>query len=281
MPWRGYSVTLPGDSSRVSNHITIGSLNQKLTHLKRRIKIDSCMYFTILNKMIDLDISNFFKIAPDTCVTRWHSFKLLKVSKCNNDEKLLFKQPSSILDLLKIQPTHSTRSSAVVTLQRPANPSRLKITDRSFYHQAPALWNSLPKHLLAHSAISPTQTNYSLLSLSSSQFHNWKPTFSFNPILPRPSLPRTDTLKLESAWFTRHSHSIPFIIHQHIIHRIFLFYTRCQQCTGISWQKIIFVSFIVHFKSSSSSHIINFTSFRHIFCWSYMNGCFNEDYIIY
>ena len=55
-------------------------------------------------------------------------------------KSLQFKQPSSILDLLKIQPTHSTRSSAVVTLQRPSNPSRLEITDRSFYHQAPALW---------------------------------------------------------------------------------------------------------------------------------------------
>ena len=47
-------------------------------------------------------------------------------------KSLQFKQPSSILDLLEIQPTHSTCSSAVVTLQRPSNPSRLKITDRSF-----------------------------------------------------------------------------------------------------------------------------------------------------
>ena len=46
------------------------------------------MYFKILNKMIDLDISKFLKIAPDTCVTRGHKFKLLKVSKCNNDKEL-------------------------------------------------------------------------------------------------------------------------------------------------------------------------------------------------
>ena len=74
-------------------------------------------------------------------------------------KSLQFKQPSSILDLLKIQPTHSTRSSAVVTLQRPSNPSRVKITDRSFYHQAPALWNSLPQHLRAlssHHLLKPT-----------------------------------------------------------------------------------------------------------------------------
>ena len=43
-----------------------------------------------------------------------------------------------ISDLLTIQPTRSTRSSAVVTLQRPSNPSRLKLSDRSFYFQAPA-----------------------------------------------------------------------------------------------------------------------------------------------
>ena len=94
-------------------------------------------------------------------------------------KSLQFKQPSSILDLLKIQPTHSTRSSAVVTLQRPSNPSRLKITDRSFYHQAPALWNSLPKHLRAHSSILRTQTNYSLLSLSPTQFHKQLKTYLF------------------------------------------------------------------------------------------------------
>ena len=91
-------------------------------------------------------------------------------------KSLQFKQPSSIIDL-KIQPTHSTRSSAVVTLQRPSNPSRLKITDRSFYHQAPALWNSLPKHLRALSSTLPTQTNNSLLSLSSFQFHKQLKTY--------------------------------------------------------------------------------------------------------
>ena len=72
-----------------------------------------------------------------------------------------------LLYLLKdqIQPTHSTRSYAVVTLQRPSNPSRLKITDRSFYHQAPALLEFTPQHLLALSSTSPTQTNYSPLTV--------------------------------------------------------------------------------------------------------------------
>ena len=88
-------------------------------------------------------------------ITQRIQYKILSLTY----KSLQFKQPSSILDLLKIQPTHFTRSSAVVTLQRPSNPSRLKITDRSFYHQAPALWNSLPHYLRALSSTSSTQTN--------------------------------------------------------------------------------------------------------------------------
>ena len=47
---------------------------------------------------------------------------------------------------------------------------------------------------------------------------------------------------------------------------LLFFYTWCCQCTGKSWQKFISVSFMVHFKSSSFSHIINLTSFHHMFC---------------
>ena len=54
---------------------------------------------------------------------------------------------------------HKWFQLAVVILQRPSNPSRLKITDRSFYHQAPALWNSLTKHLLVHSSMSQVYSN--------------------------------------------------------------------------------------------------------------------------
>ena len=41
------------------------------------------MYFKILNEdAFDLDINKFFKIAPDTCVTRGHKFNgFSKVSK--------------------------------------------------------------------------------------------------------------------------------------------------------------------------------------------------------
>jgi hypothetical protein len=66
-----------------------------------------------------------------------------------------------------------TRSSSLVTLNRPSNNSRLKITNRSFYHTAPALWNSLPpdlRHFSSHSTSSQPNLNSPLFSLSPSVF---------------------------------------------------------------------------------------------------------------
>ena len=105
-------------------------------------------------------------------ITQRIQYKILSLTY----KSLQYNKPSSISDLLTIQPTRSTRSSAVVTLQRPSNPSRLKISDRSFYFQAPALWNALPHHLRSHSHSSQS---HSLLSLSSSQFHKQLKTHLF------------------------------------------------------------------------------------------------------
>jgi len=68
-----------------------------------------------------------------------------------------------------------------ITLQRPSVRSRLKLTDRSFTHHAPVLWNSLPKQLRQPSALSHgTATDSSpLLALSSHQFHSKLKTFLF------------------------------------------------------------------------------------------------------
>jgi hypothetical protein len=83
-------------------------------------------------------------------------------------------QPSYLRSLLEFQAARSIRSSSVITLIRPSIPSRLKLTDRSFYHQAPALWNSLPADLripsdnfLTHHSVS----NSSSFALSVSNFH--------------------------------------------------------------------------------------------------------------
>ena len=53
--------------------------------------------------------------------------------------------PSYLRSLLSFTPHRSTRSSSLITLNRPSHTSRLKISNRSFYHSAPVLWNSLPR----------------------------------------------------------------------------------------------------------------------------------------
>jgi hypothetical protein len=78
--------------------------------------------------------------------------------------------PSLLRKLITIQTGRSTRSSTAVSLQRPPNPSRLKISDRSFHHFAPILWNNLPDHLRAFSPQYITQTSQQPLLLSQSQF---------------------------------------------------------------------------------------------------------------
>jgi hypothetical protein len=90
---------------------------------------------------------------------------------------LQFCQPTYIHNLLNIQQTRPTRSSDFITLERPSNPSRLKITDRSFYFHAPSLWNSLPTSLRYRSSNSQPD---SVLSLSPKQFHSKLKTYLFN-----------------------------------------------------------------------------------------------------
>ena len=51
------------------------------------------------------------------------------------------------LRLICVEPPRSTRSSSLVTLARPPTSSSLRITDRSFRHASPCLWNQLPSSL--------------------------------------------------------------------------------------------------------------------------------------
>ena len=83
---------------------------------------------------------------------------------------LLSDKPAYLRNLLTVQSTSTTRSSSVITLKRPYNPPNLKVSDRSFYHSAPALWNTLPKELRQYNSIhSKTQPLH--FQLSPSQFH--------------------------------------------------------------------------------------------------------------
>ena len=155
-------------------------------------KLDYCnsLYLNISNQLNRLQLilnsaahavtktPKFHHITPHLKSLHWLKitpriqYKILSLTY----KSLQYNKPSSISDLLTIQPTRSTRSSAVVTLQRLSNPSRLKISDRSSYFQAPALWNALPHHLRSHSHSSQS---HSLLSLSSSQFHKQLKTHLF------------------------------------------------------------------------------------------------------
>ena len=68
---------------------------------------------------------------------------------------------------------HSHLIVSFVTLNRPSNSSRLKITNRSFYHSAPALWNTLPpdlRQLSHHHPLSQPICNSPVSALSCSLF---------------------------------------------------------------------------------------------------------------
>src|SRR5664279_4786728 len=59
-------------------------------------------------------------------------------------------QPTYLYSLLAVQTNNITRSSSVVTLRRHTVTSRLKVTNRSFFHHAPILWNNLPAVSYTH-----------------------------------------------------------------------------------------------------------------------------------
>jgi len=92
-----------------------------------------------------------------------------------------FNQSAYLHDPLSIQSSSRTRSSDSVTLVRPSNPSYLKITNRSFHHQAPILWNSLPPSLRQHSLPSST---FPVINLSPHLFHSKLKTYLFLKSFP-------------------------------------------------------------------------------------------------
>ena len=80
--------------------------------------------------------------------------------------------------LIKVKQPASTRSSKLITLERPSIPSRCKLSNRSFQHAAPQIWNSLPATFRApsYSAHQP--------SLSYEQFHKQLKTYLFDLSFP-------------------------------------------------------------------------------------------------
>jgi len=70
------------------------------------------------------------------------TYKVLSLSLTY--KTLQSQKPSYVYNLLNLQANTSSRSSTVITLQRPPVNSHLKISNRSFTYHVPALLNSLP-----------------------------------------------------------------------------------------------------------------------------------------
>ena len=87
--------------------------------------------------------------------------------------------PPLLRQLITIQTGRTTPSSTAVSLQRPTNPSQLKISDRSFHHFAPLIWNII---------FVPTPFN-TLLKLVTNHFFFLNLNFSLNLRLTSSSNP--------------------------------------------------------------------------------------------
>ena len=125
-------------------------------------KLDYCnsLYFNLPNSQINRlqQIQNslartvvksprFSHITPVINFLHWLKikerieYKLLSLTS----KVLTTSQPTYLSKLVTVQSPHSTRSSSVIIISRPPTSSSLKITNRSFQHAAPRLWNKLRK----------------------------------------------------------------------------------------------------------------------------------------
>ena len=89
-------------------------------------------------------------------------------------------RPAYLHSLVTVNHSRSTRSSSLVTLNRPSNPSHLQLTKRSFYHEAPAMWNRLPPEFRQLAPLSST----SPLAISPTLFHKKLKTHLFHSSFP-------------------------------------------------------------------------------------------------
>ena len=143
-------------------------------------------------------------------------------------------QPSYLHSLISFQPHCSTRTSSVVTLSRPSTISSLKITDRSFRHASPRLWNQLPDYFV--SLVSPVSIHLIQLSTHLCHhhhshhssllhfFHSRLKTYLFNKSFP-PQLyffTHWTAFMIMGLYRTYHAHQLIF--------SFFFFYISCSFC---------------------------------------------------
>src|SRR5712691_9996234 len=102
--------------------------------------------------------------------------------------------PSYLFSLINTQPTRSNRSSSLVSLRRPPA-TRSKLSDRSFHHYIPRLWETLPPDLrLPHVSISASSP-HPFLAITRSQFLSKLKTHLFTQSYPLPTIE-----PIPSAW---------------------------------------------------------------------------------
>ena len=98
---------------------------------------------------------------------------------------LQHQQPSYLFSQINRQSARSTRSSSLLTLQRPPAP-KAKLSDRSFHHSIPPLWNTLPPPLRLPNTPNPGTSPQPLLSISRRQFLSGLKTHLFKLSYPDP-----------------------------------------------------------------------------------------------
>ena len=92
-------------------------------------------------------------------------------------------QPSYLYSQINIQSARSTRSSSLLTLSRPPV-STAKLSDRSFHHFIPRLWETLPPSLRLLNTPSTGSSVQPPLAISRSQFLSRLKTHLFKQSYP-------------------------------------------------------------------------------------------------
>ena len=151
-------------------------LNLPAYQLDRLQSIQNCLARTICRT------SKFSHITPTLQSLHWLKvreridYKMLSLTY----NALQFHQPSYLSELLTVQSnTYNTRSSTTITLKRPSV-VKAAIARRSFFHSAPALWNTLPPAMRQPAPVGTGK----IMALSQSQFHSLLKTHLFSKSYP-------------------------------------------------------------------------------------------------
>ena len=143
---------------------------------------DPCYHQNCLARTI-CRTSKFAHITPTLQSLHWLKvrerieYKVLSLTY----NSLQYHQPSYLSNLLSVQPnTYNTRSSMLVSLKRPTV-ARAAIAKRSFFHSAPALWNSLPPFMRQPAS---SDDACKTLALSRDKFHSLLKTNLFLKSFP-------------------------------------------------------------------------------------------------